>query len=76
MAVISDDVVALEPLQRALSLYRRRYYKECAEICEGLGRDVPQAQWLQLRATTSHGWLDELELDVEPLAQTLLDDQV
>ncbi|CAN8000178.1 unnamed protein product, partial [Ixodes hexagonus] len=71
--VADDQTVSPEPFQRALSLYRRRRFAECADACQLLPH-IPQAHWLQLRALTQQAWLDELELDDEPLAQTLLDD--
>ncbi|XP_042144524.1 tetratricopeptide repeat protein 8 [Ixodes scapularis] len=71
--VADDQSVSPEPFQRALSLYRRRRFAECADACQLLPH-IPQAHWLQLRALTQQAWLDELELDDEPLAQTLLDD--
>ncbi|KAK8778664.1 tetratricopeptide repeat protein 8 isoform X1 [Amblyomma americanum] len=73
-------VVALEPVQQALSLYRRRHFSECAELCErhsSSSSSEPQLlQWLGVLALTQHAWLDELELDgLQPLAEELLDNQ-
>ncbi|XP_037500157.1 tetratricopeptide repeat protein 8 isoform X2 [Rhipicephalus sanguineus] len=62
-------------VQRALSLYRRRHFTECAELCEQ-DSSSKQLQWLGMLALTQHAWLDELELEgLQSLAEELLDNQ-
>ncbi|XP_054927901.1 tetratricopeptide repeat protein 8 isoform X4 [Dermacentor andersoni] len=70
----SGTAADLEPVQQALSLYRRRHFTECAELCER--HASKQLQWLGMLALTQHAWLDELELEgLQSLAEELLDDQ-
>ncbi|XP_077541999.1 tetratricopeptide repeat protein 8-like [Haemaphysalis longicornis] len=75
------SVEQLEPVQRALSLYRRRRFTECAKVCEeeqGSHQSTApqQLQWLHMVALTQEAWLDELELDgLQSLAEELLDNQ-
>ncbi|XP_049526883.1 tetratricopeptide repeat protein 8-like [Dermacentor silvarum] len=70
----SATAVDMEPVQQALSLYRRRHFTECAELCER--HSSKQLQWLGMLALTQHAWLDELELEgLQSLAEELLDDQ-
>ncbi|KAH6926234.1 hypothetical protein HPB50_015884 [Hyalomma asiaticum] len=67
--------MGMELVQQALSLYRRRHFTECAEVCE---RDSSsrKLQWIGMLALTQHAWLDELELEgLESLAEELLDNQ-
>ncbi|XP_075723278.1 uncharacterized protein LOC119168283 isoform X2 [Rhipicephalus microplus] len=65
----------MELVQRALSLYRRRHFTECAELCEQ-EPSSKQLQWLGMLALTQHAWLDELELEgLQSLAEELLDNQ-
>ncbi|KAL1415934.1 hypothetical protein MTO96_028526 [Rhipicephalus appendiculatus] len=67
----------MEPVQRALSLYRRRHFTECAELCEQNTSASKQLQWLGMLALTQHAWIDELELEgLQSLAEELLDNQV
>ncbi|XP_075555852.1 tetratricopeptide repeat protein 8 isoform X4 [Dermacentor variabilis] len=70
----SGTAADMEPVQQALSLYRRRHFTECAELCER--HASKQLQWLGMLALTQHAWLDELELEgLQSLAEELLDDQ-
>ncbi|KAH8027667.1 hypothetical protein HPB51_007217 [Rhipicephalus microplus] len=70
-----DSAAGMELVQRALSLYRRRHFTECAELCQQ-EPSSKQLQWLGMLALTQHAWLDELELEgLQSLAEELLDNQ-
>ncbi|XP_067141964.1 tetratricopeptide repeat protein 8 [Centruroides vittatus] len=67
----------MDPLFKAISLFRRRKFEECVEICSELLEKNPydQAIWcLKLRALTEQVYIDDLEADEEGIAEALLDD--
>ena len=71
------NVMALDPLYMACSLYRRRRLEECVDVCTSMLKKNPldQAAWcLKLRALTEQTYVDEVEYEEEGLAETLLDD--
>ncbi|XP_012140679.1 tetratricopeptide repeat protein 8 isoform X2 [Megachile rotundata] len=61
---------------KALSLFNRGKYEECATICTNLLRKSPldQAIWvLKMRALTLQVYVDDIEGEEEGIAETLLD---
>jgi tetratricopeptide repeat protein 8 len=74
---VNIKVEGLDPLFMATSLFRRRRFEECVEICTMLLEKNPfdQAAWfLKLRALTEQTYVDEVEYEEEGLAETLLDE--
>lgn len=66
----------LDPFFEALSLYQRRNYEKCAEICTELLEKDPydQAVWtLKMRALTAQIMVDDIEAEEEGIAEALLD---
>ncbi|RWS18451.1 tetratricopeptide repeat protein 8-like protein, partial [Leptotrombidium deliense] len=67
----------MDPLFRALSLFRRRKYEECAEVCTTALEANPydQAFWtLKMRCLTQQVYVDDLEADEEGIAEMLMDE--
>ncbi|XP_014238958.2 tetratricopeptide repeat protein 8 [Trichogramma pretiosum] len=63
-------------LFQALSLFRRKKYEQCCQICSELLRKSPldQAVWLlKMRALTLQVYVDDIEAEEQGLAETLLD---
>lgn len=60
----------------ALSLYRRRHYDKCADICTNILEKQPldQAAWcLKMRALTQRVYVDDIESEEFPEADFLDD---
>ncbi|XP_059706103.1 tetratricopeptide repeat protein 8 isoform X2 [Haemorhous mexicanus] len=79
--------MGLEPLFQAWSYFRRRKFRECADVCSQLLERPPgeqeldseytvfQAAWnLKTRALTEMVYVDEIDLDQEGIAEILLDE--
>ncbi|XP_077036716.1 tetratricopeptide repeat protein 8 isoform X3 [Agelaius phoeniceus] len=79
--------MGLEPLFQAWSYFRRRKFRECADVCSQLlerplGEQeldseytVFQAAWnLKTRALTEMVYVDEIDMDQEGLAEIILDE--
>ncbi|XP_027196782.2 tetratricopeptide repeat protein 8 [Dermatophagoides pteronyssinus] len=67
----------MDPLCYAMSLYRRRYYDRCMEICNEQIEQNPKNQlfWcLKLRCLTEQTYVDDLEADEDGIAETLMDE--
>uniref|UniRef100_A0A493TKY4 Tetratricopeptide repeat domain 8 n=1 Tax=Anas platyrhynchos platyrhynchos TaxID=8840 RepID=A0A493TKY4_ANAPP len=67
----------MEPLLRAWSCFRRRKFRQCAELCSQLLEAVPgeQAAWsLKTRALTEMVYVDEIDMDQEGIAEMMLDE--
>jgi tetratricopeptide repeat protein 8 len=67
----------MDPLFGAHSLFRRRRFDECIDICSQLLDKNPydQAAWfLKTRALTEQVYVDEVDMDEEGLAEMLMDD--
>ncbi|GAB6031788.1 Tetratricopeptide repeat protein 8 [Chamberlinius hualienensis] len=61
----------------ALSLFKRRKYEKCSEICSKLleRNQLDQAVWvLKMKALTSQVYVDDSELDEDGMADCLLED--
>ncbi|XP_064464016.1 tetratricopeptide repeat protein 8-like isoform X1 [Ornithodoros turicata] len=68
----------MDPLYVAISLFRRRKFAECAQTCTDILDKDPsnQAAWcLKMQALTKEVYVDDLDVDEEGLAESLLDDQ-
>lgn len=62
---------------RALSLFRRRKFEQCAEVCtEILNKNsYDQAAWiLKAQALTEQVYVDDIEADVESISDSMMDD--
>ncbi|XP_036240476.1 tetratricopeptide repeat protein 8 isoform X2 [Molothrus ater] len=79
--------MGLEPLFQAWSYFRRRKFRECADVCSQLlerplGEQeldseytVFQAAWnLKTRALTEMVYVDEIDMDQEGIAEIILDE--
>lgn len=69
----------MDPLYKALSLFRRRRYIECADICTELleAQPLDQAAWvLKMRALTLSVYVDDLESEEMPEGDFLDDSRV
>nr|CAI5831961.1 unnamed protein product [Callosobruchus analis] len=69
----------MDPLIQALSLYRRRRYDKCVEICSGILEKQPldQAAWyLKMRAMTQRVYVDDLDSEEIPESDFLEDNAV
>ncbi|KAM6392912.1 tetratricopeptide repeat protein 8 isoform 4-T4 [Pluvialis apricaria] len=77
----------LEPLFQAWSYFRRRKFRQCADVCSQLlerppGEQEPdseytvfQAAWsLKTRALTEMVYVDEIDMDQEGIAEMMLDE--
>ncbi|XP_072032447.1 tetratricopeptide repeat protein 8-like [Amphiura filiformis] len=67
----------MDPLYMAHSLFRRRKFDDCVNICTELLQKNPydQAAWsLKTRALTEQVYIDEVEVDEEGIAEMLMDD--
>uniref|UniRef100_A0A8C3GKE2 Tetratricopeptide repeat domain 8 n=1 Tax=Cairina moschata TaxID=8855 RepID=A0A8C3GKE2_CAIMO len=77
----------MEPLLRAWSCFRRRKFRQCAELCSQLleaapgeqepdtGYSVFEAAWsLKTRALTEMVYVDEIDMDQEGIAEMMLDE--
>ena len=67
----------MDPLWRALSKQRRGRVEECIELCNVRLDEIPndQAFWaLKCRAVIKESYIDDIELDEDGVADTLLDD--
>eukprot|EP00075_Anas_platyrhynchos_P025050 XP_027314303.1 tetratricopeptide repeat protein 8 isoform X2 [Anas platyrhynchos] len=77
----------MEPLLRAWSCFRRRKFRQCAELCSQLLEAVPgeqepdtgysvfEAAWsLKTRALTEMVYVDEIDMDQEGIAEMMLDE--
>ncbi|KAM6360402.1 tetratricopeptide repeat protein 8 isoform 2-T2 [Alca torda] len=66
-----------EPLFQAWSYFRRRKFRQCADLCSQLLERPPgeQAAWsLKTRALTEMVYVDELDMDQEGIAEIMLDE--
>ncbi|CAG9863381.1 unnamed protein product [Phyllotreta striolata] len=71
-------IFTMDPLYLALSLFRRRRYDKCVEVCTGILDKQPldQAAWcLKMRALTQKVYVDDLENEEVPELD-FLDDNV
>uniref|UniRef100_A0A8C5X127 Tetratricopeptide repeat domain 8 n=1 Tax=Malurus cyaneus samueli TaxID=2593467 RepID=A0A8C5X127_9PASS len=79
--------MGLEPLFQAWSYFRRRKFRECADVCSQLLERPPgeqeldseytvvQAAWnLKTRALTEMVYVDEIDMDQEGIAEMILDE--
>ncbi|NXS09885.1 TTC8 protein, partial [Neodrepanis coruscans] len=69
--------MGLEPLFQAWSCFRRRKFRECADLCSQLLERPPgdQAAWsLKTRALTEMVYVDEIDMDQEGIAEMILDE--
>ncbi|XP_054131477.1 tetratricopeptide repeat protein 8 isoform X2 [Melozone crissalis] len=79
--------MGLEPLFQAWSYFRRRKFRECADVCSQLLERPPgeqeldseytvfQAAWnLKTRALTEMVYVDEIDMDQEGIAEIILDE--
>ncbi|XP_059579141.1 tetratricopeptide repeat protein 8 [Alligator mississippiensis] len=77
----------MEPLLLAWSCFRRRRFERCSELCAELLQSAPAAQesdsgftisqaaWsLKTRALTEMVYVDEIDVDQEGIAETILDE--
>lgn len=67
----------MDPLFMATSLFRRRKFEDCVNLCTELLQKNPydQAAWsLKTRALTEQVYVDEVEVDEEGIAEMLMDD--
>jgi tetratricopeptide repeat protein 8 len=67
----------LDPLFAAQAAFRRRDFDRCLSLCTALLAASPfdQAVWLlKCRALTARGFVDDVEVDDEGIAEVLLDD--
>lgn len=66
----------MDPFYEALSLFRRKKFEKCADVCTEILEKQPldQAAWcLKMRALTQRVHIDDLE-DDDVIAEDLLDD--
>ncbi|XP_050313674.1 tetratricopeptide repeat protein 8 [Anthonomus grandis grandis] len=69
----------MEPLYVALSLFRRRHYEKCIEVCTSILEKQPldQTAWcLKMRAMTQRVYVDDLESEEAPTEDNFLDSNV
>lgn len=69
----------MDPMYQALSLYRRRHFDKCIEICTEIldKQEFNQAVWcLKMRAMTQRVSVDDLESDEFPQEDFLNDHTV
>lgn len=69
----------MDPLYKALSLFRRRKYAECIEVCTNLleAQPLDQAAWaLKIKALTQRVYVDDLESEELPEGDFLDDSRV
>ncbi|NXD34302.1 TTC8 protein, partial [Copsychus sechellarum] len=79
--------MGLEPLFQAWSYFRRRKFRECADVCSqllerppgeqvaGAGPGREAAAWsLKTRALTEMVYVDEIDMDQEGIAEMILDE--
>ncbi|KAL1498295.1 hypothetical protein ABEB36_009114 [Hypothenemus hampei] len=69
----------MDPMYLALSLFRRRQYDKCVEICSEILEKQPldQAVWcLKMRALTQRVYVDELESEENEIEDDFLDSNV
>lgn len=69
----------MDPMYQALSLYRRRHYDKCIEICTDMLDKQPldQAPWcLKMRALTQRVYVDDIESEDFPEVDFLDDHAV
>ncbi|RMB98834.1 hypothetical protein DUI87_25053 [Hirundo rustica rustica] len=79
--------MGLDPLFQAWSYFRRRKFRECADVCSQLLERPPgeqevdseytvfQAAWnLKTRALTEMVYVDEIDIDQEGIAEMILDE--
>ncbi|KAI7691175.1 Tetratricopeptide repeat protein 8 [Sarcoptes scabiei] len=67
----------MDPVFYALSLYRRRNYNRCIEICNEQIENDPRNKvfWsLKLQCLTRQTYVDDLETDEEGIAEALMDE--
>ncbi|XP_038073225.1 tetratricopeptide repeat protein 8-like [Patiria miniata] len=67
----------MDPMYMAYSLFRRRKFEDCINICTELLEKNPydQAAWsLKTRALTEQVYVDEIDVDEEGIAEMLMDD--
>ncbi|XP_033630596.1 tetratricopeptide repeat protein 8-like [Asterias rubens] len=67
----------MDPMYMACSLFRRRKFDDCVNICTQLLEKNPydQAAWsLKTRALTEQVYVDEIDVDEEGIAEMLMDD--
>ncbi|RWS06118.1 Tetratricopeptide repeat protein 8-like protein [Dinothrombium tinctorium] len=67
----------MDPLFKALSLFRRRRYEACANVCSEYLEKNPydQAFWtLKMRCLSQQVYVDDLEADEEGIAELLMDE--
>lgn len=69
----------MDPLYKALSLFRKHRYAECIEVCTSLleAQPLDQAVWtLKMRALTQRVYVDDLESEELPDGDFLDDSRV
>lgn len=69
----------MDPLFKALSLYRRRKFEESANVCshELTKNPFDQAFWsLKMQCLTRQIYVDDVEADEEGIAESVLSDEV
>uniref|UniRef100_T1IGX0 Tetratricopeptide repeat protein 8 n=1 Tax=Strigamia maritima TaxID=126957 RepID=T1IGX0_STRMM len=67
----------LDPLYKALSLFRRRKFQECSNLCTEILQNnaFDQAAWsLKTRALTELVYVDDIEADEESIADCVMDE--
>lgn len=67
----------MDPMFYAISNFRRRKFKECAELCTSILEKSPydQCAWtLKTRALTEQVYVDDLDLEEESISESLLDE--
>ncbi|XP_014255571.1 tetratricopeptide repeat protein 8 [Cimex lectularius] len=68
----------MDPFYEALSLYKKRHFEKCADICTLLLEKNPydQAVWtLKMQSLTAQVMVDDIEADEEGIADELLDSE-
>merc|ERR1719426_739010 len=71
------DRVPINPFFLAMSKFRRRKYADCTDICTALleQNQRDQAAWfLKCRSMTCEAWVDDIEIDVEGVADQFMDE--
>ncbi|XP_029649151.1 tetratricopeptide repeat protein 8-like [Octopus sinensis] len=67
----------MHPMFYAISNFRRRKFKECAELCTSILEKTPydEAAWsLKTRALTEQVYVDDADLEEETIAESILDE--
>ncbi|KAH1009550.1 hypothetical protein HUJ04_001889 [Dendroctonus ponderosae] len=73
------SVAKMDPMYLALSLFRRRHYDKCIDVCTSILDKQPldQAAWcLKMRALTQRVYVDDLESEETTFQEDILDNSV